>query len=133
MAGRALIPDDETVYRGMSKAAWCKQEIVTYEAFLLRPATVLHPIPEAELSLGRSAAAAVDELNKHYGAASMSVAAIHALAHNLHVLPDAENDMKAEVHGLPLFSTDPSQRDLAVTMATDLAGLATWVPVAPAN
>jgi len=133
MAGRALIPDNETVYRGMSKAAWCKQGIVTYEAFLLRPATVLHPIPEAELSLGRSPTSAVVELNKHYGAATLSVGSVHVLAHNLRILPDGNDVMKAEMHGLPLFSTDPAQRDLAVTMATDLAGLAIWVPVAPTN
>jgi len=133
MAGRALIPDNETVYRGMSKAAWCKQGTVAFEAFLLRPATVLHPIPEAELSLGRSAASAVDELNKHYGAATLSVGAVHALAHNLRILPDANDAMKAELHGLPLFSTDPAQRDLALTMATDLAGLATWVAVPVVN
>jgi hypothetical protein len=133
MAARALIPDNESVYRGMSKAAWCRQGIVTYEAFLLRPATVMHPIPEAELSLGRSAVSAVDELNKHYGAAILSVACVHALVHNLRVLPEADDATKAEMHGLPLFSTDPVQRDLAVTMATDLAGLATWVPVPQPN
>jgi|SRR5579864_5301330 len=133
MAALALIPDNETVYRGMSKSSWCRQGIVTFEAFLLRPATVLHPVPEAELSLGRSAASAVNELNKHYGAAALSVGAVHALAHNLRILPDANEATKAEMHGLPLFSTDPAQRDLAVTMATDLADLATWVPVPPAN
>lgn len=133
MAARALIPNNESVYRGMSKAAWCRQGVVTYEAFLLRPATILHPIPEAELSLGRSAGSSVDELNKHYGAATLSVASVHALVHNLRILPDANDAMKAEMHGLPLFSTDPVQRDLAVTMATDLAGIATWVAVPPNN
>lgn len=63
----------------------------------------------------------------------MSVAGVHALPHHLSVLPDAKNDMKAEMHGLPLFSTDPALRDLAVTMATDLASLATLDPVPPAN
>ena len=41
--------------------------------------------------------------------------------------------MKAEMHGLPLFSTDLVQRDLAVTMATDLARIAHWVAVPSAN
>jgi hypothetical protein len=133
MAAPVLIPDDETVYRGMAASGWREQGIVNYLAFMLRPATPQYPLPEAELSLGRSAASAVDELRKNYGAAALSVAAVHALPHNLRVLPEAENVMKAEMHGLPLFSTDPVQRDLAVTMATDLARIARWVAVPPAN
>lgn len=131
MAAPVLIPDNETVYRGMANSNWCKREIVSYKAFMLRPATVLYPVAEAELSLGRSAASAVDELREHYGAVALSVAAVHALAHNVRIVPDRANVMKAEMHGLPLFSTDPTQRDRAVTMATDLAGLARWVPVPP--
>jgi hypothetical protein len=133
MAAPVLIPDNETVYRGMANSNWCKHEIVSYKAFMLRPATAQYPAAEAELSLGRSAASAVDELREHHGAAALSVAAVHDLTHNLRIQPDADDAMKAELHGLPLFSTDPIQRDRAVTMATDLAGLSRWVAVPPAN
>jgi hypothetical protein len=132
MAAPILVPDNETVYRGMAASSWCKQQIVNYLAFMLRPATEQYPLEE-DLSLGRTAASSVDELRKHYGAAALSVAAVHALAHNILVLPDANNELKAEMRGLPLFSTEPAERSRAVAIATDLANVAQWVPVPPAN
>lgn len=131
MAAHVPIPDIETVYRGMANSNWCKHEIITYKAFLLRPATPKFPVAEAELSLGRTAVSAVDELREHYGAAALSVGAVHALTHNLSIVIDPGNAIKAQMHGLPLFSTDQAQRDLAITMATDLAELARWTAVPP--
>jgi hypothetical protein len=132
MAAPVLIPNHETVYRGMANSSWCKHGIVNYKAFMLRPANDRYPIAEAELSLGRSAASAVDELREHHGVGALQVAAVHALPHNLRIMADLGNDLKAAMHGLPLFSTDPVERDLAVAMATDLAGLAQWSAVPPA-
>jgi hypothetical protein len=55
--------------------------------------------------------------------------AIHALPHGLTVREALGEPYKANLFGLPLHSTDPQQRDLALTMATDLAGLAHLVPL----
>jgi hypothetical protein len=121
------IPNDREVYRGMCNSNWAKHGIVTYRAFLLRPAGKFPA--ETELSLGRSPESAVDELIEHHGAAELHVGAIHALPHNLVVAADPESPAKAYMFGLPLHSTQQAQVDLAMTMATDLAGIATWVPV----
>jgi hypothetical protein len=129
MATLALIPDDQTVYRGMRNPSWVKRGVVRHLAFMLRDATDQFPI-EQELSLGLTPESAVDELKQHYGIASLSVRAIHNLPHGLTVRPEPGSTTKAEMFGLPLYSTDPTQRDLAVTMATDLAGLAQLLSVA---
>ena len=127
MATPALIPNDRDVYRGMRNANWAKHGVVNYKAYMLRPATPDFP-PEQELSLGLTPASAVDELAEHHGVGQLSVAAIHELPHNLAVRPDPENAAKTELFGLPLFSEDPILRDLAVTIATDLAGLTYYIP-----
>lgn len=126
MATLALIPDNQTVYRGMRNSNWVKGGIVTYKAFMLRPATLQYPNHEEELSLGLTPESAVDELYENHGVASLSVMEIHALPYNLMVKPDPQNTTKAEMFGLPIFSTDPVLRGLALTIATDLAALASW-------
>src|SRR5271157_524360 len=118
MAAPVPIANDQTVYRGLRNSNWCRHGIVNYQAFMLRPATAHHPI-EQELSLGLTPETAVDELREHHGTAALSVLAVHGLPHNLLVLPDPDNATKAEMHGLPLFSTDAAQRGLAVTVASD--------------
>jgi hypothetical protein len=47
------------------------------------------------------------------------------------LLPDQSDATKAEMHGLPLYSTDHVQRDLAVTIASDLAAISQYVAVPP--
>src|SRR5690242_10750098 len=126
MAAPVLIPDDQTVYRGLRNSNWCKQGVVNYKAFMLRPGNDQNP-PERELSLGLTPESAVDELNEHHGTAALLVLSVHQLPHNLRVLPDSVNAAKAEMHGLPLFSTDAARRDLALTVATDLAGISHYV------
>jgi len=132
MAALAPIANDQTVYRGLSNSNWCRNGIVNYKAFMLRPATAQYPIEE-ELSLGLTPETAVDELREHHGTAALSVLVIHGLPHNLRVLPDPDNALKAEMHGLPLFSTDAVQRGLAVTVATDLAGISRYVAIGAAQ
>ena len=132
MAAPAPIANAQTVYRGLRNSNWCKNGIVNYRAFMLRPANDQNP-PEETLSLGLTPESAVDELHEHHGTGSLLVAAVHNLRHNLRVLPDAENPLKAEMHGLPLFSTEETQRDLALAIATDLAGIADFVPVHPVH
>jgi len=95
---------------------------------MLRPATDKYPI-ERELSLGLTTRAAVDELKENHGTAALLVGRIHTLPYGLRTVPNSENGAKADLHGLPLFSTDPVQRDLAVAMATDLAGISYFAPV----
>jgi hypothetical protein len=119
-----LIPDAETVYRGLRNSNWRdKAGSVTYRAFLLRPATAQFPA-EQELTLGRTPVSAVDELHENHGSASLLVSGVHALPHNLSVRADLAAPNKAHLWGLPLFSTEEAQRDLAITVATDLAGIA---------
>lgn len=127
MATPALIPDNQTVYRGMRNSNWVKRGVVTYRAFMLRPASDQFPIEE-ELSLGLTPQSAVDELIENHGVAGLSVMAIHALPHHLTVRPNPDNVTKADIVGLPLHSTDAEQIGLAITVATDLAGLAFLVP-----
>jgi hypothetical protein len=122
-----LIPDAETVYRGLRNSNWRKAGRVTYKAFLLRPASTQFPAEE-ELTLGRTPASAVDELQENHGSASLLVSAVHALPHNLSVRIDLAATSKAHLWGLPLFSTDATQRDRAITVATDLAGIANVAP-----
>ena len=128
MAAAPLIPNDRDVYRGMRNPSWSKRQIVSHLAFMLRPATTEFPI-EQELSLGLTAEAAVDELREHYGIAQLSVLAIHALPHGLTVRQTPDEPSKADLFGLPLYSTDERQRGLAVTMATDLANLSRLIPL----
>ena len=128
MATAPPIPDDQTVYRGLRNSNWRKGEVINYKSFMLRPASGEYPAEE-ELSLGLTPQTAVDELREHHGTAALRVIAVHALPHRLRVLADRTNAGKAEMHGLPLFSTEDEQRDLAVTVATDLANISTFVPV----
>ena len=130
MAAAPLIPNNQQVYRGMRNPSWSKRGVVSHLAFMLRPATPEFPIEE-ELSLGLTIDAAIDELREHFGVGELSVLAIHDLPHGLTVR-EAGEPLKADLFGLPLFSTDSHQRDLAVTMATDLANLAHLVPLNPA-
>jgi hypothetical protein len=129
MAAPALIPDDKTVYRGLSNANWCKGGVVQFKAFMLRPAKDPHPIEE-ELSLGRTPEAAVDELKENFGAAGLLVQDVYRLSHGLKVTEDSRNASKAYLLGLPLFSTDQDRRDLAIAVATDLANLSHPVSMA---
>jgi hypothetical protein len=94
---------------------------------MLRPATDRYPA-ETELSLGLTPQSAIDELAENHGIASLLTGAIHGLPHHLSVRPDPGDITKAQVFGLPLYSTDPMRRDLALTVATDLAELATLLP-----
>jgi hypothetical protein len=126
MAALPLIQDGQTVYRGMRVASWSKRGIVNYKAFMLRPATDKYPA-EQEISLGQSIEKAIDELNEHYGVASLSVMRIHLLPHNLTVRVNSQDPMKADIWGLPLHSEDEHQRGIAMSMATDLAQLANLV------
>jgi len=128
MAAAPLIPNDRDVYRGMRNPSWSKRGIVSPLAFMLRPATAQFPIEE-ELSLGLTIDAAIDELRENSGVAELSVMAIHELPHGLTVREATSERYKANLFGLPLYSTDPQQRDIAVTMATDLASLAHLVPL----
>jgi len=112
----------------MRNPSWSKRGIVSPLAFMLRPATAQFPIEE-ELSLGLTIDAAIDELRENSGVAELSVMAIHELPHGLTVREATSERYKANLFGLPLYSTDPQQRDIAVTMATDLASLAHLVPL----
>lgn len=131
-AAPILVPDDRTVYRGLRNRNWSKDGQVTWKAFMLRPATPDFPIEE-ELSLGLTPESAVDELQESFGTAMLVVAAIHALPHGLTVRPEPGNDQKAELLGLPLHSIEPEQIDIAITMATDLAGISQFQPPIPAQ
>jgi hypothetical protein len=82
---------------------------------------------EEEISLGLTIEKAIDELNEHHGTASLSVMRIHLLPHNLSVRVNATDEMKADILGLPLHSTEEDQRAIAISMATDLAELANLV------
>jgi hypothetical protein len=130
MAASPLVPNDRDVYRGMRNPSWSKRGVVSHLAFMLRPATADFPI-EQDLSLGLTIEAAIDELREHYGIAELSVLAIHELPHGLTVRSAPNEPSKADLFGLPLYSTEEYQRDLAVTMAKDLATLAHLVPSNP--
>lgn len=121
-----LIQDGQTVYRGMRNSSWAKKGVVTYKAFLLRPATDRDPAEE-EISLGLTVEKAIDELKEHYGVASLSVMRIHWLPYNLLVRVNSKDPMKADIWGLPLHSEDEEQRGLAFTVASDLAAIANLV------
>lgn len=128
MASPGRLPDIELVYRGMRNANWCKHGAVNYKAFLLRRPNDLYPA-EDSLSLGRTPQSAVDELSNHFGAARLSCEEVHALPHGLVVREDADNVTKAYMFGLPLFSEEQTLRDIAITVATDLAGISIHVQV----
>lgn len=129
MATPALLPDDESVYRGLSNANWSRAGRITYRAFLLRRANdKFHA--EKEVSLGRTSQSAVDELRENHGIAQLSVREVHSLPHGLAVRPDPANATKAYLFGLPLYSTEKEQRDLAMTVANDLASISSLVAAA---
>jgi len=130
MATPALVPNGQTVYRGMRNSNWAKNGIVNYKAFMLRPATDRYSA-EKEISLGLTPEKAVDELKEYHGIASLSVMRIHLLPHGLSVRMNSQDAMKADIWGLPLHSEEQAQRGLAVTMATDLAGLANLILTVP--
>jgi hypothetical protein len=122
--GDPLIADQETVFRGLRNSNWRdKSGNITYKAFRLRPASAEFPAEE-ELTLGRTPESAVDELEEHYGSASLVVSAVHALPHNLTVRIDPANNTKAHMWGLPLYSTENEHVDRIMTVATDLAKIA---------
>jgi hypothetical protein len=129
MAATALIPDDYPVYRGMRNPSWSKRGIISYLAFMLRAATTEFPA-ETELSLGLTPVSAVNELRENFGVARLSVIEVHQLPYNLRLHLDPQDDTKAEMFGLPLHSTDEAQRALAIEMASDLADIASLVPIA---
>src|ERR1700733_12157689 len=120
MTAAPVIPDNQTVYRGLRNANWHKRHVVNYRAFLLRPETEQFP-PETDLSVGLTPQSAVNELRENYGTAALSVLSVHALRHGLHVLVDQNDVTKAGIHGMPLHSTVEAERDIAMTVATDLA------------
>lgn len=126
MANAVLIPNEQSVFRGMRNSNWVKNRIIQWKAYMLRPATPDYPAEEF-LSLGLTMQAAIEELREKHGAAELSVLAIQTLPHLLTVRATPGEDTKAEIHGLPLYSTEPAQRDLAITMATDLAGISHFV------
>lgn len=125
-----LVPNDQSVYRGMSNSNWVKHGAVTFKAYMLRAASAQYAA-ETELSLGLTPASAIDELRENHGIARLSVLAVHQLPHGLTIGPDPENDTKACLYGLPMFSTEEQQRGRAVTMATDLARISVIVTPPP--
>ncbi len=131
MANVALIPNERKVYRAMSNPSWVKRGQVTFRAFMLRPASEKFPIPEAEISLGLTPQSAIDELRENSGIGELLVSAVHELPHGLAIRQDRNSQHKAELFGLPLFSTDPAQISAAVGMATDLAFITRLLPPDP--
>lgn len=125
-----LVPNDQSVYRGMRNANWVKHGAVNYKAYMLRAASAQFPA-ETELSLGLTPESAIDELQENHGVARLSVLAVHQLPHGLTVVADPENNTKAYLYGLLMFSTEEQQRGRAVTMATDLARLSVIVAPLP--
>lgn len=97
---------------------------------MLRPATDEFPI-ERELSLGKTPESAVDELRENHGVAKLPVGEVHALPHGLQVRENPEDSQKADLYGLPLHSKEPAQIDLAITIASDLAGISEFLPPTP--
>lgn len=83
---------------------------------------------ETELSLGRTPESAVDELKEHHGVGELMELAIHELPHGLTLQQDQEDQLKVYLLGLPPFSNEQAQRDLIMTMATDLARISTYIP-----
>ena len=128
MAASVLIPDNENAFRGMANANWSKRGVVSYKAYMLRPASDIFPIEE-ELSLGRTPETAVNELSTHFGAAALLVHDVHRLPYGLRVIEDPQNITKAYMNGLPLFSKDESLRERALAVAQDLASISCHVPV----
>lgn len=130
LSAQPLIPNDQNAYRGMSNANWVKNGAVQYKAYMLRPANDQFPA-ETELSVGRTAQSAIEDLHENHGVARLSVHDVHQLPHSLTVREDPESNSKAYLHGLPMFSTEQQQRGRAVTMATDLAHISVIVAPAP--
>jgi len=134
MAAPHAIANDLIVYRGLRNSNWRDKKTgnITFKAFLLRPGNEQYP-PEEELSLGMTPESAVDELDEHFGTGALHVEAVHNLPHRLSIVPDRTgNHAKAEMIGLPLFSTEAQQRALAITIGTDLAEISWFVPVSAA-
>ena len=52
---------------------------------------------------------------------------IAELPYDLTVRPNPEDAQKVDLLGLPLFSTEQTQRDLAMTIASDLAGISIYI------
>jgi hypothetical protein len=123
------LPDDQDVFRGLRNSNWVDRKgDITFKAFMLRPATENYPI-ETDLSVGRTPDSSVDELKEHYGCAKMPIVGIHSLPHGLTVVSDPTNSSKAAVLGLPLYSQEKEQRDLALAVASDLANVSRFHPI----
>jgi len=121
----SLIPDDQMVFRVLTLPGWYRRGKFTYRAFMLRP-------DETEISLGLSAEGALVGLTgPTYGFASLLVRDIHGLNKGLIVKPNPDNQQKAELWGLPLWSDNEDQRDVALAIAEDLADISEFVPPLP--
>ena len=79
--------------------------------------------------MGRTAANAVDELAEHHGAGELMELAIRELPYGLTIRSNPENAQKPDLLGLPLYSTEQAQRDLAIAMATDLAAISFYISI----
>lgn len=119
-----LIPDDRMVFRALTLPGWYRRGKLTYRAFVLRSDE-----NEEEISLGLSAEGALIGLDgPTYGFARLFVGEIHGLNKGLTVRPNAENQQKAELWGLPPWPEEEDQRDVAITVAKDLANISEYVP-----
>jgi hypothetical protein len=123
-----VFQDNRIVYRGLRNGNWVKNGLITFKAFLLRPANQEFP-PETELSLGLTPQSAVDDLRENHGAGGLLVQEVRALPHRLTIQIDPGNDTKAYMYGLPMHTTENVQRALAITIATDLARISFFVPI----
>jgi hypothetical protein len=122
------IRDDEFVYRGLSNSNWCRNEAITYKAYLLRPATNNFPL-ETDLSVGLTPRDAIRDMHEQHGVAELSVSRVHALPHGLRVMSDPEDATKARLFGLPVYSVATEQIGLRMNVATDLAAISRFIPM----
>jgi hypothetical protein len=120
-----LVPDDQTVFRALTLPGWYRRGKFTYRAFMLRPG-------EEEISLGLSPESSLIGLTEQtFGFASLLVGEIHGLRQGLAVRVNSENQQKAELWGLPEWSDEEEQRDIAISIAEDLADISHFVPPLP--
>jgi hypothetical protein len=116
-----IVPNETTIYRACTKSRFLSEDKEFVEPLAFYKDGKNH---KDGLSVAFSLLDAVKNFPRNHGAIRTTVAEIHGLERGLEVRFDTTDPTHALIRKLPCLDRDPEEKELALAVASELAGVA---------